>query len=95
MLSVFREGVALSSDARDFGGEGVPGPSVGEERPSVEVLEGAGDASRIVGRTAEACRVMMPRLMRDCENMVRCGAGGDMYSSTVVRIAAVISSRDP
>jgi hypothetical protein len=39
---------------------------------------------------------MMPRLMRDWENMERCGAGGgDMYSSTVLRIAAVISSRDP
>lgn len=79
------------------------GERVGDEALSSlssasDLDEDGGDASRIVGRgslrSTSRCFVRRLRVMRDCENGLLLGRGGDRYSSTVDRIAVVISSRE-
>ena len=79
------------------------GESVGDEAFSSlssasDLEEGEGDASLMVGkgslRSTSKCLVRRLRVMRDCENGLLLGSGGERYSSTVDRIAVVISSRE-
>jgi hypothetical protein len=83
-------------------GDRVSGESVVEEFASLsssapDLEDGAGDASLIVGRGSpriSRCFVRIFRVMRDWEKGLLLGSGGDRYSSTVDRIAVVISSRE-
>jgi hypothetical protein len=78
-------------------GDGESGASVGDEDLSSSDLPSA-DSSLMVGSfsaiSMSNCLVRMFRVIRDCEKGVVFGRGGARYSSTVARIADVISSRD-
>jgi hypothetical protein len=77
-------------------GDGESGGSVVEDEPpsSASLLDdGVGDVSRMVGSgSVLSCLERTFWVILVCENIVFFGCGGARYSSTVDRIAVVISS---